>query len=215
MKKLTVLVLCSLCLPLFVSAQSLGGGISFFLPETLYLDNDGTIGFEQGLGSAVKIGNMLSVPIGLVYHSSDGYRLEDTGLQSITGPALYGDILMPYAQLKLRMPLGMLYLDGWAGGAVAWAFSMKPTGNFPQLFGSGIAVQEADLIKNMGYGWMVGAALGIQIDAIGIDFGASYRSIAFPLEGSVTHSEGSHVFSRQARVLLRGISFRIGGSYSL
>ena len=215
MKKLMVLVLCTLCLPLFIHAQSLGGGISFFLPETLYLDNDGTIGFEQSLGTSVKIGNMLSIPVGLVYHSSDGYRLEDTGLQETSGPALYGDIFMSYAQAKLRLPLGMLYVDGWAGGALAWAFSMKPTGNFPRLFGSDIVVQETDLIKKMGYGWLVGAALGIQINAIGIDFGASYRSIAFPLEGSVTHSSGTHDFTSKARVILRGISFRIGGSYSL
>jgi len=217
MKKLIFIFLALIVLTTLLPAQSVGGGISFFLPETLYLDGDGTIGFEQGLSTAIGIGSLFSIPLGFAYHSSDGYRLEDTGLATITGPALYGDLIMPYLQLKIRVPIGPVYIEGWGGGAFGWAFSLKPTGNFANLFGSDIAVGDTNIQKKLGYGWMAGGAIGVQINAIGIDLGATYRAMFMPISGSVSYSgsaSGTHTFTDQAKAILRGISFRIGGSFS-
>ena len=217
MKKLILVSIIVLSTFGILAGQSVGGGISFFLPETLYIDGDGTIGFEQGFSTSIGLGSLLSIPIGFTYHSSDGYRLQDTGLETITGPALYGDLIMPYVQLKLRIPIGPVYLEGWGGGALGWAFSLKPTGNFANLFGSEIAVGTATIEKKLGYGWMAGGAIGVQIDAIGIDLGATYRSMILPIGGSVSYSgssSGTHTFTDQAKAILRGISFRIGGSFA-
>ncbi|MGC9312568.1 MAG: hypothetical protein ACP5IA_07720 [Sediminispirochaetaceae bacterium] len=47
----------------FCFAQSAGGGISFFFPESL-LDGSGSVSKEAGLSTSLGIGEMLSIPVG-------------------------------------------------------------------------------------------------------------------------------------------------------
>ena len=195
--------------------QSVGGGISFFVPETLYFDGDGTVAFEQGLSTSIGFGSFLSIPIGFTYHASDGYRLEGTGLNSVVGPTLYGDIIAPYIQAKIRIPLGMLYIDGFAGGMAGYAFSLKPTGNFQKAFGADFVLESYEFNRKFGYGWLAGGALGVRIGAIAVDLGVSYRDLGLPLEGTVTNRGlSAEQLPADAIARLRGLAIRIGGNFS-
>jgi len=222
MKKGVVALVVGIFLLASLGAQAVGGGISFFMPETLYKYGRGTIGFEQGLSTSLGIGSLLSIPIGFAYHSSDGYTVEGTGLQTVNAPTLYGDLIMPYVQLKMKVPIGPLYLEAWGGGALGWAFSLNPTGDFTKLLQTDsdpLALGTTDIRKKLGYGWMAGGAIGVQIDAVGVDLGVSYRDIKIPLEGTVQAGAiGSglttYTLDDSVKAILRGLSFRIGGSFS-
>jgi len=206
-------------------AQSAGGGISVFVPETLYAYGEGTIAFEQGLSTSIGLGPLLSVPVGFAYHSSDGYLLEHADLEDTQAPALYGDALIPYLMLQARLPLGPLYLEAFGGGALAWAFSLRPTGEFAATLASTdnreIAVTSLDIEKGMGYGWLAGAALGVQIDAVSVDLGVTYRVLRIPLDIDASYVEWDGTTGTpqeetfaDAVAVLRGLSFRLGGSFS-
>ncbi len=227
MKKPIVILLVSILAAAGASAQSAGGGVSVFVPETLYLHGEGTIAFEQGLSTELGFGPFLSLPVGFAYHSTDGYTLKHEDLRSQDGPSLYGDAIIPYAMLKARLPLGPLFLDGFAGGALAWAFSLSPTGRFfPQALApdgdTRIALSDLSIDKKLGYGWLAGAALGVKFGAVEVDLGATFRSIAIPLDieaeyaevhGTSAGAEETRTF-KEAEAVLRGISFRLGGSFS-
>jgi hypothetical protein len=211
-----------------ISAQSAGGGISVFVPETLYRYGQGTIAFEQGFSTSVGIGSNLSVPLGFAYHSSDGYLLSHDELSDVDLPVLYGDSILPYASLQARIPLGQtFYIEAFAGGLLHWAFSLNPTGlGMAQALASSpteyVAIQSLEIDKKLGYGWLAGGAFGIRIGAISVDLGATYRAIVNPVDisGTIHRVDGGLVTPStleltDAKAILRGISFRIGGSYQL
>ena len=82
-----------------------------------------------------------------------------------------------------------------------------------------LALGTTDIRKKLGYGWMAGGAIGVQIDAVGVDLGVSYRDIKIPLEGTVQAGAiGSglttYTLDDSVKAILRGLSFRIGGSFS-
>ncbi|MGD9941428.1 MAG: hypothetical protein AB7T74_16660 [Clostridia bacterium] len=211
-----------------ISAQSAGGGISVFVPETLYRYGQGTIAFEQGFSTSVGIGSSLSVPLGFAYHSSDGYLLSHDELGDVQLPVLYGDSILPYAGLQARIPLGQtFYIEAFAGGLLHWAFSLNPTGlGMSQALASSpteyVAIESLKIDRKLGYGWLAGGAFGVRIGAISVDLGATYRAIVNPVDisGTIHRVNGGTATDEplaltDARAILRGISFRIGGSYQL
>ncbi len=83
MKRISLLFLFAVWIFNAAFAQSAGGGISVFVPESLYRFGNGTIAFEQGLSTTIGLGPVLSVPIGFAYHSTDGYLLEHKDAASL------------------------------------------------------------------------------------------------------------------------------------
>jgi len=212
-----------------LSGQSLGGGLSVFVPEELYLGGQGTLAFEQGLSTSVAFGNLLSVPIGFAYHSTGSFVLDPAKNLNSSGPDLYGDVLIPSVQLKAHVGLGSLvYFELHGGGALAWAFSLRPTSSFAQAISTtstDLAVATDVVIKeNLGYGWVAGGAFGVNFGAISIDLGATYRWLRIPLDISANVTRGqpgglwsaSEAFSSTSEsALLKGLSVQLGGSYKL
>lgn len=58
-----------------VAAQSVGGGLSFWVPESLYLGRGGSVGVESAIGSSLGFGEVITVPFGIAYNKVYG-RLE-------------------------------------------------------------------------------------------------------------------------------------------
>jgi hypothetical protein len=120
-----------------------------------------------------------------------------------------------------------LYLEAFGGGALAWAFSMNPTGNyFPaalaQAGDSYVAFKDLTIDRKLGYGWLAGGAIGVQIGAIGVDIGATYRDIGIPMDLKTSYTRGNGATTTApveqtftgAKAILRGVSIRLGGSFS-
>jgi len=224
MKRLCML-LCAIWMLDSAFAQSAGGGISVFLPESLYRFGKGTIAFEQGLSTSIGFGPILSAPIGFAYHSTDGYLLEHKDAASIEAPSFYGDSIIPYAALKARASLGALYLEVMGGGALNWAFSMKPTADFAKALASSgtelIALDKVSIEKRLGYGVIAGGAIGVKLGKVSVDLGATYRWLRTPMtiDADISRVNGGaattdHVTLDDAVAILRGVSFKLGGNYA-
>jgi hypothetical protein len=106
MKRALAAIVFALALGTLAFGQSAGGGISVFVPETLYRYGKGTVAFEQGLSTAIGFGKIISLPVGFAYHSTDGFTVEHADLKRVEGPAFYGDSIIPYAMLKAKIPWG-------------------------------------------------------------------------------------------------------------
>jgi len=212
---------------LTAETKSVGGGISVFVPETLYLYGDGTLAFEQGLSYSFGFGDVLSFPIGFAYHAADGFVLNHSALKTVNAAVLYGDSLIPYLMLKTHFALGsMFYIEGFGGGALDWAFSLKPTKNFAQTLIQAqhqqIAVDSVDITKGVGYGWLAGGAFGVKVGAISVDLGGTYRWLTIPvsIETSLVRVNSDNTVVREsvkfsdATAVMRGVSVQLAGSYA-
>ncbi|MFH2113964.1 MAG: hypothetical protein ABIJ86_05595 [Spirochaetota bacterium] len=85
-----------------------------------------------------------------------------------------------------------------------------------------VAIEGLEIDKKLGYGWLAGVAFGVRIGAIRVDLGATYRTIVNPVDisGTIHRVNGTSAVEEDfvladAQAILRGISFRIGGSYQL
>jgi hypothetical protein len=213
----------------FAAGKSAGASISLFAPESLLQDGEGGIAFEQGLSTSIGLGGILSVPIGFAYHGVDGWVLEDEKLSSIGGPSLYGDVILPYAGLKAKLPMGALFVEASGGLLGAYPFRLKPIGQALEsaLAGAGesVALRSVEIERRFGLGYFAGAAIGLSLGKVSIDLGATWRSVSIkaPLEASIYRVPSGGGDTGQATTLslpdavarLRGISFQLGGSFSL
>lgn len=228
MKKVVSAFAAMVVVVLSAHAQSAGGGLSVFVPESLYRHAKGTVAFEQGFSTSIGLGPFISIPVGFAYHSTDGYLFEHEGLVEADGPSFYGDSFIPYAGLKAHIPLGpSFYLDAFGGGALNWAFSLQPNAiglaqNLADGSNQKIAFDEIEVERSIGYGWMVGGAFGIKIDRISIDLGATYRLLMVPVvvTADLRRVDGASATEDRVRyadgfAVLRGVSIRLGGSYAL
>ncbi len=226
MKRISLLFLFAVWIFNAAFAQSAGGGISVFVPESLYRFGNGTIAFEQGLSTTIGLGPVLSVPIGFAYHSTDGYLLEHKDAASLQAPAFYGDSIIPYVALKAKAWLGSaVYLEVMGGGALNWAFSMKPTADFAKaLVANGtqrIALDRVSIEKKLGYGIIAGGAFGVKVGAVSVDLGATYRYLTTPItvEADISRVDGGTATTDSVRLvnaaaILSGISFKLGGTFA-
>jgi hypothetical protein len=151
--------------------------------------------------------------------------LEHADAANVKAPAFYGDSIIPYAALKAHIPLGStFYLEAFGGGALNWAFSMKPTGDFARALadkaGQRIAVDEVTIQKRVGYGWIAGGAIGAKFGKISVDIGATYRYLITPItiEADISRVEGTTAVSDtvkldDAKAILRGVSIQLGGTF--
>ncbi|MEX2444738.1 MAG: hypothetical protein WD492_14120 [Alkalispirochaeta sp.] len=224
-------------------SQSFGGGISVFVPWDMFEGETGSISFESSLETSLGLGEYLSFPVGISYNQiyglspdgtlSNGSEESDEAL-STGGPWFYADSLLPYLLAKVHIPAGPVYFDLYGGGALNYNFSLRPferqiaqdlkdAGAFGENPGA-VAITDIDVESGLGAGWIVGAGTGVQIDQIQVGLDVSYRHVYHDLkvsgeylsssEGSVQSFDANDTVS-QMRVLLRGLSIGIGGSFSM
>jgi len=211
-------------------AQSAGGGISFFFPESL-LDGSGSVSKEADLSTSLGIGERLSIPVGFTYIKTSGFTgYEDTDgddkLNKLDDRIWYiADTFIPYMRLKGRLELGSLFVEGFGGVAGAWIVAPQAfdgaIGRYygPEDGGVFYVFNELDSDFSFGWGYQVGAALGLRIDAISISLEGIFTDLKADTEISsddaYLDSPASPVndFSRSFTSRLRGISIGINGSY--
>jgi len=224
-------------------AQSFGGGISIFVPWDMFEGETGSISFESSLETSLGLGEYLSVPVGISYNQiyglspdgtlSSGSADEDEALAT-GGPWFYADSLLPYLLAKVNIPVGPVYFDLYGGGALNYNFSLRPferqiaqdlkdAGVFGENPGT-VAITELDVDSGLGAGWIVGAGTGVQIDQIRVGLDLSYRHVYHDLKVSGEYLQSGRTEVQtfdaddtisQMRVLLRGFSIGIGGSFSM
>ena len=235
-----LVVLQAVTIPMAVHAQSFGGGISVFVPWDMFEGETGSISFENSLETSFGIGRFVSFPIGVVYNQVYGLSPEatlgdasiDPGADLATnGPWFYADSLLPYLLAKIHLPVGPLYVDIYGGGAINYNFSTRPLYHRiardlqeAGAFGSGpAAITDLNVETGVGAGWIAGAGAGVRMGQISVGLDVSYRHIFHDLEVSGSYiAEGQNEQPFDAddtvsdlRLLLRGFSIGIGGSFAL
>jgi hypothetical protein len=207
--------------------QSAGGGICFFFPESL-LEGSGSVSKESGFSTSLGLGDMLSVPIGFTYIKASGFLpYSDTdgdgSLERMDSRIWYvADTFIPYLRLNASIELGALYLEGFGGVAGAWVLAPQAfEGAIGQYYpASGVYVFEG--LKSdfgFGYGYQLGAAAGIKIDAISVGLEAVFTDLSAQvgLDGGYTHYDGAGsstgTISESFTARLRGLSLGIIGSF--
>lgn len=144
---------------------------------------------------------------------------------------------MPYLLTKVTLPLGPVYFEVFGGGAVNWNFSLRPFEN--QIAqdlrdagaistpGASVSIDSLDIDSGLGWGWLAGAGFGVRIDQINVGVSATYRHVRHDLTISGrafdSATTGTSGFDSSAgdfaiddlHLLMRGISFGIGGSFNL
>ncbi|MFW5827883.1 MAG: hypothetical protein ACOCU4_07315 [Alkalispirochaeta sp.] len=238
---LTVVLMMVASVP--AMSQSFGGGISVFVPWDMFEGETGSISFESSLETSLGLGEYLSIPVGISYNqiyglSPDGTLHDESGgtekALSTGGPWFYADSLLTYLLAKVHIPAGPGYFDVYGGGALNYNFSLRPFerqiardlrdagtfGNDPDT----VAITDLDVDSGVGGGWIVGAGAGVQIDQIRVGLDVSYRHVYHDLKVSGEYVEAGvsdvQTFDAddtisQMRVLLRGFSIGIGGSFSM
>ncbi len=248
MKRPATMCLAMICVFAFAgtaAAQSVGGGISVFVPLTMFEDQEGSVGFETSAETAMGLGPIFSVPLGISYNQVWGLRPAGTLANDddfeASGPWFYSDSLLTYLMLKAHVPLGPLYLDLFGGGAMNWNIALRPLHNriagdleeAGRLVDAGdnpatgtAAVHDLNVTDGaIGWGWVAGAGLGVQIGQIGVDVNATYRQVRHNLriEGDWFDSNGNRgdfdtddeALFDEFIVLLQGFAIGISGNYAM
>lgn len=210
--------------------QSVGGGISVFIPQSLYGEGEGSVSIESSLETSLGLGEYIKVPIGVSYNQIYGLTPVDAGVQA-DRPWLYADSLMAHAGLGVRIPLGVMNVQLFGAGAGNWNANYYPlTKNIEEdLAGSDqvgnadhVSFSSLDVEAPFGLGWIVGGSVGATFGDIGVDISVSYRHILHDLsiKGDYQAISGDTATSDtyESRggldALLSGFAFGVGGSFS-
>jgi hypothetical protein len=200
-----------------------------------------SISIETAFETALGLGDFLSIPVGVSYNQiyglgAEGTLAADDSAFTSSGPWFYGDSLLPYAMLKLNVPLGPVYIEAFGGGALNYNFSTRPfeaeivrdlrDAGAIGTPGSAIAPVDVTIETGLGFGWVAGAGFGVQFGQIRVGVDATYRHIYHPLTVSgryLTPNSAESTFDssddgfavENLRMIMQGISFGIGGSFSM
>lgn len=231
MKRIKIALLCLvMALSGTAYAAEAGTGLSFFVPESLYLHGKGSVSLETGLSTSLGIGSYLEIPVGFQYNKIQGFLVEgvkvnETDVEA-TAPWFMGDSFMPFIKLQANIPLGPLTLSGFAGGALNWNASLTPfeanAARDVAPAGEYAVFTDFDYENKLGYGWLAGASLGVTISPVTVTLFAEYRNIRTPLNLSGTFSSGPAeglttsrtLEGSEAALLIRGITLGLGGSFA-
>jgi hypothetical protein len=166
-------------------AQNVGGGLSFWVPESLYLDRGGSVGVESALGSSVGLGARLSLPFGVAYNKVYGLLAEFNDGGTSEAPWFISDSLLGFVMAKARVPIGPLYIDVFGGGAGVWNVALVPLVHNIEasIAGTGelVSFSGAPAVSGgaFGWGWQAGGGIGATIPtpagALSVDLNATYR----------------------------------------
>ncbi|MCK4515560.1 MAG: hypothetical protein KAU31_09900 [Spirochaetaceae bacterium] len=182
-KIICLVILFALGFTMPLAAQSLGGGLSFWVPESLYLGRGGSVGIESALGSGVGFSDMITLPFGIAYNKVYGLLPEGTAIGSEPPPWFIADTLLGFVMVKVRLPIGRLYVDAFGGGAGVWNMTLVPlTGNIEsEIAGAGqtVTFTETPTIEGgqFGWGWQAGGAIGAKIGPVSVDLNVTYRTV--------------------------------------
>ncbi len=232
MRKILLLALILTSTAALGFAQSAGGGISFFFPESI-LDGSGSVSKEAGLSTSLGIGEVLSIPVGFTYIKASGFTgYKDTDgddkLDQLDDRIWYtADTFIPYVRLKGHFDLGNMFVEGFGGIAGAWIVAPQAfEGSIGRYYGtqsSGEYYVFNDLDSDFSFGWgyQVGAAFGLRFDALSISLEGIFTDLKADTEINSTDNwyyDGSTTledvdFTRTFTSRLRGISIGINGSY--
>jgi len=224
-----------------VVAQSVGGGISVFVPWDMFEGETGSISFETSLETALGLGDYFSIPVGVAYNqvygaSVTGTVADDDSRLKTSGPWFYTDSLVPYLLGQFHLPIGPVYLDLFGGGALNWNFSTRPfhdriardlrdAGAFGDTSGA-IAVTDLTVNSGVGYGWVAGASAGVTVGQISVGVTAAYRHIIHDLSidgryfrpddpGAEFDTSDSDFAVENLEMVLQGVSIGINGSFAM
>lgn len=214
---------------LAVPAFEASGGVSVFVPESLYSAGDGSLSVETGLGTGMSIGEIASIPIRIAYNQVYGLMPESEALGAQDAPWFYADSLLGSIQLKLRIPITKFYVDVFGGGAANWMPGLKPlTKNIEESVAavtSGVdrlSFTEFDYDAGLGFGWLAGGGFGVRIDAISVDLSITFITVSSPLEVSGAYygvpggsTAETYEGPEDLKLRLRGLTVGVRGGISL
>jgi len=212
-------------------AQSVGGGLSFWVPESLYLQRGGSVGVESGLSTSVSMGQMISIPIGVAYNKVYGLLPEGSVAGTSPSPWFIADTMILSLGVQADIGLGPLFFQLFGGGAGGWNMTLTPlisnietdiapTGEIVKFTDSPVITDGA-----FGYGWYAGGAVGMTFGQISVDISVTYRDVRFPFAVSgdyvaLDEANGSFVAQRTVNetglaARFTGLSIGIGGRFAL
>lgn len=213
-------------------AQSAGGGLSFFFPESL-LDKSGSVSKEAGLSTNLGFGNGISIPLGFTYIKASGLQAykdtdDDESLEKLDENIWYiADTFIPYVRAQVHVDLGSLFVEGFGGIAGAWIVAPQAfTGAIGRYYGAEDGVDYyvfSDLESefSFGFGYQFGAAVGFRSGDISISLEGIFTNLKADTEITATEGwEGGTTpgtisdFSSEFTSRLRGISLGLNGSYA-
>lgn len=232
MKRLLATVVIVFGIAGLASSLEAGGGISVFVPESLYLHGQGSISVETNFQYALGLTKLLSIPIGISYNKVYGYTPGGTtALDQVTTPWFFGDSIMGYVMAKVHLPVSIFYLDLFGGGAANWNATLTPVGQSIESYLAGVSGADAVAFPNpsygatWGFGWLAGAGLGVSIKKVRVDLSATYRDIrsALTLSGTYyavnstaqTATTQNYSAPSTAVLIMRGVSVGINAHFSL
>lgn len=227
-----------------VGAQEVGGGVSLFFPLSTFEHQEGSLSVETALETSVGFGPILSLPFGITYNQVWGLspRGNDSAGDSldVSAPWFYADALSPYLMLQLRLPAGPLFIDLYGGGVINFNATLRPLGvaiveDFEKLRqangGAGseiVGVSDLSVDSGVGYGYLVGAGVGMRFPPVRIILSGTYRHIIHPLKisgtyydrngnasGFSTDDAGSPLYVDDLELLLRGVAVGINASVEM
>jgi len=233
MRKIAFVCLLLILITSGASAQSAGGGISFFFPQSL-LDGKGSVSKEAGLSTSLGLGESFSIPIGFTYIKASGFQgYKDTdndgGLNQLDEDIWYiADTFIPYIRLKTHINEGLLFVEAFGGIAGAWIVAPQTfDGAVGRYYGGADGGEyyvfrklESDI--SFGLGYQLGTTVGFRIDALSIGIEGVFTDLK--ADTKISSEEGwfyngttteINNFSETFTSRLRGISIGITGSYEL
>lgn len=225
-------------------AQEVGGGVSLFLPLSTFQQKEGSLSVETALETSLGLGPVLSLPFGITYNQVWGLtpRGNDIAGDSIevSAPWFYADALSPYLMVQLRLPAGPLFLDVYGGGIINFNLALRPLSGalledfetLRQANGGGgseiVGVSDLSVDSGVGYGFLVGAGVGMRFPPVRIILSGTYRHLIHPLTVSGTYysrdgtsdafstdDAASPLYIEELELLLRGIAIGINASVEM
>jgi hypothetical protein len=231
MKRLMVMCVLLIAGSSSLFSQSVGGGLSFWAPESLYLGRDGSVGVESGLSTSVSMGEMISIPVGVVYNKVFGLLPEGSAAGTAPDPWFIADSIILTLGLQADIGLGPLYVQFFGGGAGGWNVTLTPlVSNIETDIAAAGEIATFDGAPaitdgRFGYGWYAGGAVGMSFGQISVDLNVTYREVQFPFSVSgdyfaISSADGSFVATRNLNetglaARLAGFSVGLGGSFAM
>ncbi len=214
-----------------LAAQSAGGGLSVFVPESLYIAGEGSMSIETGFQTAIGIGGGLSVPVGIAYNQVYGLMpSRETDDYTATSPWFYSDSLVTFVLVQASVGSGPVYVNLFGGGAGNWNIAIRPlTANIEadisaQIDGSRVSFRETpEITSNFGIGYVAGAALGLRLDFGALELRGSFRNIGHrgSISGAIDQISGVSAIPDEdyglddIRFRLRGFNIGVNVSVNL
>ncbi len=205
-----------------ISGQTAGGGLSVFVPESLYVAGEGSVSIETGFQTAIGIADGVSVPIGIAYNQVYGLMpSRPTDDYTATRPWFYADSLVPFLLVQATVGSGPVYVNLFGGGAGNWNIAIRPlTGNIEADLSARIDTGRVsfrdtpEVTSSFGIGYVAGAALGFRLDFGALELRGSFRNIGHrgTLSGEIdTINADAGTTSPDTNFELDDIRFRLRG----